>query len=280
MKETKNNKYLYIFLAITFGLTWGVASLFVILGDYATKIFGQLTLTNPIVLILLYSPSISGIIVYFMYGRMDGVKGIFMKLIPRKQDLILIPIIIGTIGIFTLTIHYGSILFGIPIPEMTYTVPEMIIQALRNLVEETGLIGGAFGWIGFMLPFFQGKFKNNIKAGLLTGFMFGLFVLPGYVISSFETATSYPFYVAQLMAFTVFISYIFNVTKGNIFFYILAFWLVATGSRLKLYYFIPQVQILQISFFVIAAGILHYVFKKKNIECELQVFPNFIESNI
>ncbi|KAA2301651.1 hypothetical protein FY526_23930, partial [Clostridioides difficile] len=116
---------------------------------------------------------------------------------------------------------------------------------------ETGLIGGLFGWIGFLLPFLQGKLKNNITSGLITGLLFGLWVLPGYLISSFGTSTTYIYYVVQLMAFIVFQSYIFNATKGTLLFYLLAFWLVATGSQIDLYYFNPQVQIMQFFFFAI-----------------------------
>ena len=85
----------------------------------------------------------------------------------------------------------------------------------KNIYEETGLLGGALGWYGFLLPYLQKKYNSCIKAALLTGFIFGLFVLPGYVFSSFETATAYPFYVGQLMAFSVFVAFIMNKTRGD-----------------------------------------------------------------
>ena len=49
----------------------------------------------------------------------------------------------------------------------------------------------------------QKQYYSSIKGGLMTGFIFGLFVLPGYALSSFETVTAYPFYVLQLMLFSV-----------------------------------------------------------------------------
>ncbi|KGE16345.1 hypothetical protein PWYN_16495 [Paenibacillus wynnii] len=117
-----------------------------------------------------------------------------------------------------------------------------------------------------------------MTSALLTGFLFGLWVLPGYIISSFGTSTSYLFYVAQLMVFVVFQSYIFNATKGNLLFYLFAFWLAATGSQIQLYFFNPDVQKLQISYFIIAAVVIHFVFKKRNIAQPLQVFPDFIKA--
>lgn len=69
----------------------------------------------------------------------------------------------------------------------------------------------------------------------MTGFIFGLFVLPGYALSSFETVTAYPFYVLQLMLFSVFIAFVMNQTRGNVLFFVFCFWLVASGSKLQFY---------------------------------------------
>jgi hypothetical protein len=82
--------------------------------------------------------------------------------------------------------------------------------------------------------------------------------------------------VVQLMAFIVFQSYIFNATKGTLLFYLLAFWLVATGSQIDLYYFNPQVQIMQFFFFVTSAIIIHIVFKRKKVDTTLQTFPAYV----
>ncbi|HCC36030.1 MAG TPA: hypothetical protein DEQ02_10570 [Ruminococcaceae bacterium] len=110
----------------------------------------------------------------------------------------------------------------------------------------------------------------------MTGLIFGLFVLPGYVVDSFETATLYPFYVTQLVVFSVFITFVFNATKGNLLIYIFTFWLLATGSQINLYFFNPQVQIMQIIFFALACAVIYYLVKKEKISTELQTFPEFI----
>ncbi|OBY80256.1 hypothetical protein BBG47_07495 [Paenibacillus sp. KS1] len=115
---------------------------------------------------------------------------------------------------------------------------------------------------------------------MLTGLIFGLWVLPGYVISSYETSTSYFLYVIQLMFFIWFQSYVFNATRGTLLFYLFTFWLTATGSRLQFYYFNAQVQILQVSFFLIAAIIMHFIYNKQKEKnnYELQMSPQFIQA--
>lgn len=269
-------KYFNMYLAIAFICCWGLGIAVIALGEKITRFTGELTLMNPVVIVALYSPSIAGLIVYFTSSGWDGVKGVFKKLVPRKQDLIWFPIILGIVALFVVVMHYGSIALSFPLPEMTFTIPQMIVEALRNLIEEAGLIGGVFGWIGFVLPFLQSKFKSNIISALLTGLIFGLWVLPGYIITSFGTSTSYILYVIQLMIFILFTSYIFNVTKGNLLIYIFLFWLIASGSRLKFYFFNAQVQFLQIAYFLLATIVIHMIFKKRKIRQELQVFPSFI----
>jgi membrane protease YdiL (CAAX protease family) len=281
IKEEKMNnsrKYLIMYLAISFGVCWGIGILYIFFGDFLVPITGELTLTHPIAIIALYSPTIAGLITYFVMGGVGAVKGILLKVIPRRQDLVWFPIMFGLVLLLWINIRYiSSPLFGIESREITYRFPEMISTALWLVIKETGLIGGLFGWIGFLLPFLQSKFKNNIYSGLLTGLLFGLWVLPGYVISSFQIDQSYLLYVVLLMVFISFMSYIFNATKGNLLIYTFTFWLVATGSHIQLYYFTPPVQAMQISFFLVAWIVTHVVFKKMKIDQTLQVFPEFIQ---
>lgn len=273
----KDYKYLVLYLSIAFGVCWGIGILYIFFDDVLVPITGELTLMHPIAIIALYSPSIAGLITYSVMGGSEALKGVFSKLVPRRKDLIWFPILLGVFVLFASTMHFGSKLFGLGVPEITRTVPQMILKGLWNLIEETGLIGGAFGWIAFLLPYLQKKLKNSVFSALLTGFIFGLWVLPGYMISSLGTSTDYVFYVIQLMFFIVFMSYIFNATNGNVLIYIFAFWLAATGSQIELYYFNSQVQIMQIVFFALAAIIIHFVFKRNKVEHPMQVFPDYIK---
>lgn len=271
------NKYLTIYLVITFGLCWGLASSFMIFNDFFTNLFGDASFTNPMVLFALYSPSIAGLVVYGMMGGYKAIINLLSKFIPTKKDIIWLPIVLGMAALYLAFIHYGSIAAGFGVPEMTLTVGQMGIEIVKNLFEEAGILGGVLGWIGFLMPFFQKKFNNNIKAGLMTGFIFGIYVLPGFLISSFELAAVLPLYMIQLMLFLVFVSYMYNATNGNLLYYVLLFWLISTGARLELYYFNAPVQLLQIFFFAAAIAVVHFIMKKKKIDLKLRMFPDDIE---
>lgn len=275
-----SNRYLFLYLILVFVLSWTILFGGTIFADKLAPIIGELTLTHPLVIFVLCLPSISGLIIYFIIGGFPAIKSIFLKIIPRKKDLFWFPVLLEFFILFDLIMHYGSLFFGVGVPEISYTPAQMIAKALGNFIEEIGLLGGVFGWVAFLLPFLQRKLKNNILSGLLTGFLFGLWVFPGYGISSAAEAASYLLYVIQLMIFFVFYSYIFNITKGNLGFYIFAFWLAATGSHIQMYYFNVPVQIMQIVFLIISSFAIHFIFKKIKADYSLQIFPNVILGNL
>ena len=280
-KEKIYRKYLWIYVGITFGLSWGMSVLDIIFYDTLAPFVGELNISNPFVMVSLNSPSIAGIIIYFIYGGFQGMESFLKCLIPNKKECIWFPILFGLSLLFYLCMHFGSKYFGILLPEVTMSSKERIIVLLKNIYEETGLLGGAFGWYGFLLPYMQKRTQSSILSGLITGFIFGLFVLPGYLFSSFETGTSYPLYVVQLIIFSIFIAFIFNKTRGNVLFFIFIFWLSASGSKLQFYNFVPSVQILEIVFFGILSILIFFWYKKvrgENLNTkELCCFPEFIE---
>lgn len=283
MAEKKERKYLLIYLLISFGVCWGISLLYVIAYPVMSSLFGDLTLENPIVIFALNVPGIATFLMYFLYDGLKGIKDFLRTLIPRKKDLIWIPIIIAIMVLYVISVRIVCLIVKIDVPEIEYTPLQMLELFLKNFLGETGMIGQIFGWYGFLLPYLQAKTKSDVKSGLLTGFIFALFLLPGYAFSSFETATAYPFYIAQQMLFSLCATFVLNKVKGNLLFFLLAFWIAATGSKVNLYYFIPSVQIVQIALFLVILAIIYPIFKKHNAgkapEEKLQMFPDFLYQN-
>jgi hypothetical protein len=273
------NRYLWIYLSLIFGIGWSIFVSCALFAKQLEPILGKLTMTHPLIIFVLNLPTLSGLTVCFLRGGTTSLSRMMSKLIPRKQDLCWFPILFAIFLLFGFSMRYGSLVLGIETPQITYDFSQMLLTALGNFIEEIGLLGGVFGWAGFLLPFFQKKFKSNVKSGLLTGFIFGLWVLPGYGISSVGETTSYLLYVLQLMSFLVFASYVFNATKGNLTLYMFAFWLVASGSHIQLYNFVMPIQVMEVLFFALMASILHFIFKFVRISYSLQMFPEFIQKN-
>lgn len=49
------------FLALTFGLAWGIGALFIVFTDQIQAIFGELGYTNPLFILAVYAPGITGV---------------------------------------------------------------------------------------------------------------------------------------------------------------------------------------------------------------------------
>ena len=62
-------KTLAPFLALTFGLTWGIAALLILFTDQVVAIFGEISSTNPLYILAVYSPGIVGIFLVARAGE-------------------------------------------------------------------------------------------------------------------------------------------------------------------------------------------------------------------
>lgn len=271
-------KYLIMFLTVTFGICWGTVFLYIVFEKQMMDTFGDLTLTNPLRILALYSPSIMGFLIYFLQGGVKGLKEFAKNTIPRKKDLKWFPIIMITMAVYIFLIRGICLLLHIDVPEMTYSAKKMFLEFLKQFYEEQGMFGGAWGWFGFLFFYNQGKYGKKIKAAVMTGVSMGLFTMPAY-LSSPETTTCFPFYFLQVICMCICLSYILNDTNGNPIFYVAGFWVLSAASRIQLYYFAYKVQIIQIMLFLVLWGILHTYFKKKGQLEEkdgILAFPDYV----
>ena len=73
-------KKLILFLAFTFGLTWGIAAIFILFTDQVIAIFGELTVSNPLFILAVYSPGFAGIFLVWRYYGLKGLNSFFRRL--------------------------------------------------------------------------------------------------------------------------------------------------------------------------------------------------------
>jgi hypothetical protein len=71
---------LFPFLALTFGLTWGIAALLILFPDQISVIFGEIGLTNPLIILAVYSPGIAGVFLVWWHYRLKGLGSFFRRL--------------------------------------------------------------------------------------------------------------------------------------------------------------------------------------------------------
>jgi len=204
-------KTLVPFLAITFGLTWGIAALLIFFTDTVTAIFGEITSSNPLYMLAVYSPAFAGI---FLVWRTYGLKGLgsfFRRLtlsrMPRAWWVFLL------LGIPTFK-YLGAALNGtiseFPFSPWYLVLPAIVHYFFLGPLEE-------FGWRGVALPLLQRKMAP-VWAGLTVGIIVAIWHIPAFLLGGGVEYGSWalvPFF-SGVVAIYVIITPMFNSARGSL----------------------------------------------------------------
>ena len=207
--ETRTRKPgLGTFFTLTFALTWGIAAMFVLAPDVA----GQAGLTNPLYSLAVYAPAISGIVVAWRRLGTSGLRGFFARLLMIRMSSNAWWFVLAGIPVI---VYAGAALSGSagdsPVFSPWYSVLPTLAAAffLAGTVEE-------LGWRGVALPLLQRRF-SPLASGLLLGLAWAAWHLPAFALSgTVQSAWSFGPYLAGLLALSVIMTWLFNVSNGSI----------------------------------------------------------------
>ena len=210
-RPTMTGKTLGPFLALAFGLTWGLAALLILFPDQLIALFGEPSTTNPLVILAVYSPGFAGIFLVWWHYGLKGLVGFFRRLTlwraPAAWWLFLI------LGIPTV-VYTGAAIkgtFGDPFPFSPWTgvFPALALALLLGPIEE-------FGWRGVALPLLQRRFAP-FWAGLILGGVWAVWHIPAFMISGMpQNAWSMGPYFAGIVAISVILTPFFNAARGSL----------------------------------------------------------------
>ena len=273
-------QYLVAYLALTIGSVWAMTLFYLTNYDVAVSVIGELQLTNPLVVVILHSPMIAALGILAHYDGRRGVMNFLRTLVPRRKDMVWLPVLAGLMVAYIFGIRGLCLAFGLPVPPDPQGPLEMVVTFLRLFVMEIGMVAITIGWYGFFLPFMHRVTGNHVLSGIATGLGIGVFVAPGNLFSSFELATAWPLYAAQLCVLSIGMSYLLSRMKGNVLFFLNPFWVSASGSAMRLYYFTAQTQVVQISLFAVLVIVLVVVLRTQargGALDEPHTFPEYLE---
>ncbi|MBM7411146.1 hypothetical protein JOE38_000969 [Clavibacter michiganensis] len=258
---------------------WGLTLLFLVDYDFAVSVFGELALTNPVVIVILHSPAIAALAIFALYDGPRGVANFLRTLVPRRSDLPWLAALMGIMVAYIFGVRYIGMLFGISMPPEPLAPVDMVLTFLSMFIGEVGMLAITVGWYGFFMPFMNRVTGSHVLSGIATGVGIGVFVAPGNLFSSFELATAWPIYVAQLCVLSIGMSMLISKGKGNVLFFLLPFWVSASGSWLDLYYFNTPTQLVQLALFSMLVLVLWFVLRRQSRR-ELDApftFPEYLE---
>lgn len=205
-------KALIPFLSITFGLTWGLALAFLLFSDAITRIFGPLSMTNPLFLVAVYAPGIAAFTLVIWESGLDGLRRFFGRLILWKCQagwyaFIFVGIPFLMVAAAILKGSLGSYVF--PFSTWTQVITGLGVALIIGPVEE-------FGWRGVVLPLLQQRLAP-IYAGLILGVVWGIWHIPAFVLSGTpQSGWSFlPYFLALLSASIIMVA-LFNASRGSL----------------------------------------------------------------
>lgn len=169
-------KAIFPFILISFGLTWGIASLLIFFHDPVVAIFGEISPSNLLYILAVYAPAIAAFILIWRYYGLSGLGSYLRRLTLWRMPLAWwLFLVFGTPALFYLASAItGTIADPFPFNPWYTVMPALLLMLVLGPVEE-------FGWRGLALPLLQRRF-TPFGASLIIGIIWGMWHLPAFLI--------------------------------------------------------------------------------------------------
>ena len=199
------------FLAITFGLAWGVVALFVLLPETMSGLAGPISATNPFFFLAVYAPAVAAFVLVLPVASLRGLGRYLRRLLLLARARALAPrVFVGIPAVYviaaaiegTLHVEFAFATFGALLGAMGFML-------ILGPVEE-------FGWRGVLQPLLQ-RHMAPIWAGLVVGLIWGVWHLPAFLLSGTpQSGWDFMPFLVGATAVAVILTPFFNATRGSI----------------------------------------------------------------
>jgi hypothetical protein len=198
------------FMAITFGIGWGIGALLFLFTDQIEALFGPISGTNPVFILLVWSPAIAGLtLVWRHYGR-SGVGSFLRRLtLWKTPSSWWVFLLLGIPAVKYLGAAFNGTAGDFPFSPWYGLLPAMAIALFIGPIEE-------LGWRGVALPLLQRRFAP-LWSALILGAFWAVWHAPSFLLSGTpQSAWSFGPYLLGVLALSVIITPLFNAAQGSI----------------------------------------------------------------
>jgi CAAX protease family protein len=213
-------KELILFFVLTLGLMYGLCFSYVAF-KVPLKVFFDHHLggIDPFIIVYpaAYSPTLIAIVLTAVFGGWVGTKRLFRNIfrwrVPGKWWLVSL---FGVPGIWLLIAVIRHFASGAPVHwEVWYYQAPMLFLG-GYLFTDTGGLGEETGWRGFALPRLLERY-NPVLAGIIVGFFFGVWHLPGWFLSNLHyKSLDFGMFVCFTMAISILFAYFYVNMRGSV----------------------------------------------------------------
>lgn len=204
-------KKLISFMVLTFGLTWGIATLLLLFPDQILALFGELSVGNPLFMLAVYSPGLVGALLVWQAYGLKGLGSFFRRLTLWQAPWWgWVFIILGIPAIM----YIGAVLAGTINEPFSFSpwhqvFPVLAMALFLGPIEE-------FGWRGFALPLLQRRFAP-FWAGLILGVIWMIWHIPAFLIGgTVQSSWSFAPYFVGGVAASLIMTALFNDSRGSL----------------------------------------------------------------
>ena len=169
---------LILFFTVVFIIMYGLGALCMVFQKEIERLFGPISNKNLFVMMLIYAPTITGVILTFLYEGKGGLVALFKRGVCFTKPvwwliaIFIIPITLLALGLFTYITGIESNSFHWNL--FISTFPLIIFSF--NIFTDAGPIGEELGWRGYALPRLL-QFNSPVMATSILSVFWTLFHL-------------------------------------------------------------------------------------------------------
>ena len=226
-KASGGSDGLWLFYVLVFAWAWGVGLLFAVASGPMTRIFGPVSLWNPLVFLTVWSPTILAFAITAATSGRAGLQELLVRTFRWRFGLRWY--LAATVGIAVLALGarytQAFVTHSPPPPVLEFARwPDFAMAGLALLVLDPGPIGEDPGWRGFALPRMLDRF-NPTTAALLLGVIWTVWHLPAFLFSGMpQSSLPLGWFCLAMVSVTVLIAWVTNSARGAVIPAILMHW--------------------------------------------------------
>jgi membrane protease YdiL (CAAX protease family) len=202
------------FVAACYAVTWLAWA-----GFHSAAATGKMWAFWAFLIITVWSPTFIALAIATLFGGLSGVQTLLRRLFRLPSSAwswYIAAIVLPSLSVLVATLLARSLHQGAPLIAREALLPAMVIQL------GTGAIGEELGWRGFLLPLLQRK-ASPVTSALIMSVLWSLWHSPSFFFPGLPQVFISPLaFLAMVTAFGVFLSLIFNKTRGHVFGTVLA----------------------------------------------------------
>jgi len=203
---------LTLYLAIAFGIAWGVIAMVMLFPAWASAVFGGMSRANPLFYVAVWSPNIAAVVTVALLDGRAGLADLFARLVRWRVA----PWVWIAAFLFYPALMFVVQLIRDPAEAMGAWWASVALGIVYLPALALGRLGEELGWRGVLLPLML-KRMNALLAALVVGAVWMIWHLPAFFVSGLpQNDMALPLFMIGGTALSVYVTWLFVNARHSI----------------------------------------------------------------